>query len=375
LTPALAFIVLSLMYFKSKNKCIFASGQALLCQNMPMTLTYPAAETLAYIEPTLMKRAVKALNDGKLIAFPTETVYGLGADATNPDAMSLLYSTKGRPESHPVIVHIHDVNQLSSWARDVPECAYRLAEAFWPGPITLILKKADNVLDQVTGFHPTVGLRIPAHPVALELLRAFGGGVAAPSANRFGRLSPTRAEDVIRDLGADCELVLDGGQSTVGIESTIVDLTESKPRILRPGMLSQSEIEGVLNTAVESGGNLPGKRTPAPGNLASHYAPQTPVRLVSSSRLYDTFESSDKKACVLHYSPGLSDSSDYWLKASEDPFEYARSLYINLRILDEYKCGVVLVESPPVTDIWRGVRDRLLKAQGLPDNSEGEIND
>ncbi|MBS2001864.1 MAG: threonylcarbamoyl-AMP synthase, partial [Cyanobacteria bacterium SZAS LIN-5] len=189
---------------------------------------------------TIIEHAVRLLQSGELVAFPTETVYGLGADASNPAAVARLYAAKGRPTNHPVIVHLADSNQLSKWASSVPFAAIQLAEKFWPGPLTLILPKADHVLDEITGGQKSVGLRVPAHPLALELLKAFGGGIIAPSANKFGRLSPTRAEDVRAEFKDEVSLVLDGGPCAVGIESTIVDLSREQPMILRPGMIDQA---------------------------------------------------------------------------------------------------------------------------------------
>ncbi|HYS50590.1 MAG TPA: L-threonylcarbamoyladenylate synthase, partial [Burkholderiales bacterium] len=175
------------------------------------------------------------LRRGGLVAFPTETVYGLGADASNPAAVARIYEVKGRPAGHPVIVHIGDIGQLARWARDIPEAATKLATHFWPGPLTLVLRRAPGVGSQLSGGQDTIGLRVPGHPVALQLLREFGGGIAAPSANRFGRISPTAAEHVRSDLASEVELILDGGACEIGIESTIVDLSRGRPVLLRPG--------------------------------------------------------------------------------------------------------------------------------------------
>ncbi|HEV7536585.1 MAG TPA: L-threonylcarbamoyladenylate synthase, partial [Acidimicrobiia bacterium] len=189
--------------------------------------------------------AVAVLRRGGLVAFPTETVYGLGADANNPAAVERLFAVKGRPRSHPVIVHLGDPMALKEWASEVPAEAWALAEAFWPGPLTLILPRADRVPDAVTGGAATVGLRVPAQPLALELLEAFGDGVAAPSANRFGRVSPTTAAHVRADLGSDVDLVLDGGMCRVGVESTIVDLSSAVPAVLRLGGTSTEALAEV----------------------------------------------------------------------------------------------------------------------------------
>ncbi len=192
------------------------------------------------------------LQRGGLVAFPTETVYGLGADASNPMAVARIYEIKGRTASHPVIVHIGDVGQLARWAREIPEAATKLAMRFWPGPLTLVLRRAPSAGSQLTGGQDTIGLRIPGHPVALQLLREFGGGIAAPSANRFGRISPTTAEHVRDDLGKEIDLVLDGGPCEIGIESTIVDLSRQKAVLLRPGRISAEDIAAALGTAPEA---------------------------------------------------------------------------------------------------------------------------
>ena len=236
-------------------------------------------------------RAAAILRAGGLVAFPTETVYGLGADASNAQAVAKIFAAKGRPQDHPLIVHLAGVDWLPQWAREIPPAAHKLAAAFWPGPLTLILKRAAGVPDCVTGGQDSVGLRIPGHPVALELLRAFAGeeggrrfsGIAAPSANKFGRISPTSAEHVRAELGASVDAVLDGGECEVGIESTIVDLSRGRAVLLRPGQLTAAQIAAVLGWEVEA----PDAAAPrAPGALASHYAPRTPIRVpMSCNRL------------------------------------------------------------------------------------------
>ena len=220
-----------------------------------------------------IREAVAVLARGGLVAFPTETVYGLGADASNETAVRRIFSVKGRPADHPLIVHLARVEQLADWAQRVPEAAWRLAEAFWPGPLTLVLPRAPRVLDVVTGGQESVGIRVPSHPVAQALLQAFGGGIAGPSANRFGRVSPTTAEHVRAELGSEVDLVLEGGQSEVGIESTIVDLSSDRPALLRPGIIGAERIAAVLGNALHA----PDRTSPrASGMLASHYAPRTP---------------------------------------------------------------------------------------------------
>ncbi|HEX9452146.1 MAG TPA: L-threonylcarbamoyladenylate synthase, partial [Burkholderiales bacterium] len=217
-----------------------------------------------------IEKAAAILRAGGLVAFPTETVYGLGADASNPTAVRKIFAAKGRPADHPVIVHVAGTSDLKHWAAEVPRSAWLLAEKFWPGPLTMVLKRAAHVSDLITGGQDTVGLRVPSHPVAQQLLKAFGGGIAAPSANRFGRLSPTTAQHVREELADAVNLVLDGGPSDVGIESTIVDLTRETPAVLRPGRISEQQIADAL--LVQLGGTAAG-RPRVSGSLESHYAP------------------------------------------------------------------------------------------------------
>src|SRR6185503_20849697 len=209
------------------------------------------------MDPASIQTAVDVLRKGGLVAFPTETVYGLGADADNEQALKAIFRVKGRPETHPLIIHLNRREQLQDWAASIPDSARKLAERFWPGPLTLILKKASRVSKVVTGGQETVGLRVPDHPAALSLLREFGGGVAAPSANRFGRVSPTTAEHVRQDLGGDVDFILDGGPCSIGVESTIVDLSSGDPVILRPGGLTKERLEETLGCSVPVLGSGP----------------------------------------------------------------------------------------------------------------------
>lgn len=313
---------------------------------------------------TIIDQAVELLQRGELVAFPTETVYGLGADASNPSAVARLYAAKGRPTNHPVIVHLADFDQLSNWASSVPESAVKLAKAFWPGPITLILPKASHVLDEITGGQSSVGLRVPAHPLAIELLKAFGGGIIAPSANKFGRLSPTRAEDVRNEFKQEVALVLDGGPCAVGIESTIIDLSKKQPMILRPGMVDQGQIEAIIGPVLVAHKQAePASVTRAPGDLASHYAPVTPLKLVSADELSQIAKSCAdnlNRTAVLSFSvaPGCCN----WIVAQRDPDTFARDLYQNLRQLDNLKLDRILVETPPKDPHWEGIWDRLNRA-------------
>ena len=305
-------------------------------------------------------RASRILQSGGLVAFPTETVYGLGADASSASAMAKLYAVKRRPADHPVIVHFASADAAFGWAHEVPESARKLAQAFWPGPLTLVLKRSQKAQDFVTGGQDTVGLRLPSHPVARELLQLFGRGVAAPSANRFGRVSPTTAAHVRADLGADVDLVLEGGPTEVGIESTILDLSSGSPVLLRPGRISQQDLQKVLGFPVSE------KSASSPrhsGGLERHYAPRTPARLVPSYDLDKEIARLKEKVAVLAFSRP-DERVDYWLRMPRDPHGYARKLYAALRELDTAGCDEILIETPPEAPEWAAVRDRLKRACG-----------
>ncbi len=307
--------------------------------------------------------AARRLRAGELVALPTETVYGLGADAMNPAAVRRIFEAKGRPADHPLIVHLPDAEQMTLWARDIPREAIALARAFWPGPLTLILKREDDVPLEVTGGQDTVGLRVPGHPVALKLLRAFGGGVAAPSANRFGRISPTTAQHV-RDEFGDSVTVLDGGPCEVGIESTILDLSGDTPRILRPGAITAERIAAVI-------GRVPADKADArsprvSGALAAHYAPRTSMRKVAPARLRDflnAFRHSGRHCAVIaHSQPPLSDCPHRWIMLAADPAGYARGLYAAMREADAAGGAMIVIEAVPESADWSAVNDRLGRA-------------
>lgn len=305
--------------------------------------------------------AVAILRRGGLVAFPTETVYGLGADAANPEALARLYKVKGRPQHHPVIVHLSGIDQLDRWARDIPNTARQLAARFWPGPLTLVLKRAPGVSDSITGGQDTVGVRLPAHPVAQALLAAFGEGVAAPSANRFGRISPTTAEHVRADLSNDVDMILDGGACEVGIESTILDLSRGEPVLLRPGRILARDIEqtiGVLPRAPDA------EAPRAPGMLQTHYAPRAKLKLMKRLAMLEALSAHKGQrlaALALEVTvPRLAPSLVIVVPAV--PAGYAQSLYANLRALDATGADVILVETPPDTPAWTGVLDRLHRA-------------
>jgi L-threonylcarbamoyladenylate synthase len=309
-----------------------------------------------------IEKAVHILRGGGLVAFPTETVYGLGADAANPAAVRKVFQAKGRPADHPLIVHIADMSALKNWAAEVPRGAWLLAEKYWPGPLTIILKRAAHVSDVVTGGQRTLGLRVPAHPVAQRLLRAFGGGIAAPSANRYGHLSPTNAQHVRDDLGAAVDCILDGGACPVGIESTIVDLSSSQPALLRPGQISARQIEDALLAQLAA----PSAASPrASGTLASHYAPRLPLKLVPGEQIeaYLRKEAAGVPTAVLARRNRPRDTqAALWQVAPEAPQAYAQQLYGLLRRLDTAGCQWIIAELPPDLPEWAAIRDRLTRA-------------
>ncbi|PWT86443.1 MAG: threonylcarbamoyl-AMP synthase [Proteobacteria bacterium] len=303
-----------------------------------------------------VRRAAEILRAGGLVAFPTETVYGLGADASSEKAVARLYAVKRRPTDHPVIVHFESFERALAFAREVPEGARALAQRFMPGPLTLILNRSEKAKDFITGGQASVGIRVPSHPVAQALLKEFGGGVAAPSANRFGRVSPTTALHVEEDLGSDIDLVLKGGASAIGIESTIVDLSGGQAVLLRPGAISFEQLNEVVpvRTRVESG-------VRHSGGMEKHYAPKTPARLVPMHELDKEIAHLGASAAVLAFSRP-DERVDYWLRMPRDPAAYAQKLYAALRELDGAGCEEILVEAPPEGPEWVAVRDRLQKA-------------
>lgn len=308
-----------------------------------------------------IERAAALLRQGELVAFPTETVYGLGADAANAQAVAKIFAAKGRPADHPLIVHIPDAAHLDRWARDIPEAARVLASKFWPGPLTLILKRQPDVPDAVTGGQDTVGLRVPNHPVALELLRAFDGGIAAPSANRFGRISPTTAQHVRDDLGDAVALVLDGGPCQVGIESTIVDMSGPRTTILRPGMLAGFDIGLILGRMPAETGNAHSVKTP--GSHTAHYAPRTPLLMTPEDSVaiaVRTAIGQGKRMAVLAPFPAPIEHPllVHWHIAPTRAEDYARELYATLRALDAVGSDLIIVQRPP----WPAVIDRLNRA-------------
>lgn len=309
-----------------------------------------------------LETAVAILRDGGLVAFPTETVYGLGADAENRDALRHLYEVKGRPVEHPVIVHLARAEQLDDWAIEISAAARTLAAACWPGPLTLVVRRASRVPDEATGGLETVGLRVPGHPLARALLDAFGGGLAAPSANRFGHVSPTTADAVRAELGDAVPLVLDGGPSVVGVESTIVDCSSASPRVLRLGAVTAGDLRTLLGTELPVGG-----ATRAPGALVSHYAPRARVEVVEDDDLIhraQALEAVGERVGVIagRELPLDRVAPTVTLATPTSADEYARVLYAALRHADVLGLDVVLAVPPPRTGIGPAVADRLRRA-------------
>jgi L-threonylcarbamoyladenylate synthase len=314
--------------------------------------------------PADLERAASLLRAGKLVAFPTETVYGLGADASNAEAVAEIFRAKGRPADHPVIVHLPTADALAQWAQQIPDSARRLAEMFWPGPLTLVLRRAQGVPDAITGGQDTVGLRVPGNPTALALLRAFGGALAAPSANRFGHVSPTTAEHVVQEFGDEIAAVIDGGRCSVGVESTIVDLTGDRPKLLRPGMIRVDALEAELGEPLVRARDQDGPR--ASGRLASHYAPGAQVEMVAAealdARLDACLRAGERIAVLARREPPAATDGMCWIAMPRQPVQFARALYAELRRADGERPDRIMVESLPESPGWEAISDRLRRA-------------
>ena len=317
---------------------------------------------------------MQALRTGEVVAFPTETVYGLGANAQHEAAVQLIFALKGRPTTHPLIVHLDSARFLHHWAREVPDSAARLAARFWPGPLTLVLPRAENVLDLVTGGQDTVAVRVPAHPMAQQLLTAFGGGIAAPSANRFGHLSPTRAEHVREEFGAAVRVVLDGGECKVGLESTIVACVDGVARLLRPGQITLTQLRHEIGEVLRG----PAADAPrVPGSSVTHYAPVTPLRLVADrqiERLTAELSREGARIGVLAQRPPLGSFRNVtWVNAGQRLESFAHDLYAHLRSLDKAGAAWLLVQEVPADEQWDAVRDRLARAAAAAAPDIGEL--
>ena len=304
-----------------------------------------------------IKHAAGLLRTGRLVAFPTETVYGLGANALDSQAVERIFAVKRRPATSPLIVHVSSIEMARSLVADWPEVAERLAKKFWPGPLTLVLPKLpDKIPDNVTAGLPTVGLRMPAHPVALALIEAAGVPLAAPSANRFTQLSPTTADHVRRSLGSDVDYILDGGPSSVGIESTVLSLAESRPVLLRPGGISRAELEAVIGP-VELAGDVGAGAHPAPGMHPRHYSPRTTLHLTTDGRL-----PIQGRGVYLQHSHPAARPNNATIQMPTGSAEYATALYGKLHEADAANVDWIAVDLPPNAPEWEAVLDRLRRA-------------
>jgi L-threonylcarbamoyladenylate synthase len=317
---------------------------------------------------TAIDEAAEVLRRGGIVAFPTETVYGLGANALDASAVARIFAAKGRPSYNPLIVHVPNEDAARALAAEWPESAARLARAFWPGPLTLVLRKRDVVPDIVTAGLDSVAVRVPSHPVALALLRASRLPLAAPSANRSMALSPTTAQHVAGSLGERVDLILDGGPTTVGIESTVVDLRGGRPSILRPGLLGAQEIEPVVGALAAPNEPTGDAARPAPGMLDRHYAPRAQLRLFASgdaasiAREATALAARGARVAALVLGAEFDSAAQEVVRMPADPARYAQRLYATLHDLDEAGYDVVFVERVPEGDAWAGVRDRLERA-------------
>ncbi len=317
----------------------------------------------------LVDAAAAALARGELIGLPTETVYGLAGAARDERAVARIFALKGRPAEHPLIVHLAGAAQLDAWAREVTPAARALAAALWPGPLTLILKRAPGVSDLLTGGQDTIGLRVPAHPWAQAVLARFGDGVAAPSANRYGHLSPTTAQHVREEFGDALPLVLDGGPCEIGIESTIVDVSGADVRVLRPGRYGSDVLAAILQGAINEGAIATSPRVS--GSLSRHYAPRTPSERVARARLEARLrraEADGERVRILAI--GSLPQQAEGLVMAGDAETYARHLYAALRALDAEGADRILIETPPEEPAWAAIHDRLRRATAREDTDD-----
>ena len=329
--------------------------------------------------------AAALLDAGGVVAFPTETVYGLGADISCPDAVDRIFRIKGRPTNHPLIVHIASLQDLSYWSQDIPDTAWQLATRFWPGPPTLILQRSHHIPLNVTGGQETVGLRVPDHPVALNLLQCPTDGrkraLAAPSANRFGHISPTTADHVWEELGEAADMILDGGNCAIGLESTIVSVHNQTVTLLRPGGISVAALEAVLErpVAISAGTTNPAIRVS--GSLATHYAPDTPLEVLSAASLQqrtETLASQGLRVAVMAQSPSLltavQAAAVFCIAMPKTAATYGNRLYATLRQLDRKGIDHILAESPPAGADWLAIADRLQRASHKITRNSIKIN-
>ncbi|MFN9364263.1 MAG: L-threonylcarbamoyladenylate synthase [Planctomycetota bacterium] len=317
-----------------------------------------------------IKLASRILASGGLVAIPTETVYGLAASLSQPAALQRIYQVKGRPSSHPLIVHVAELSQALPLVQTFPEAAKKLADAFWPGPLTLVLPRSHSVPDCITAGHSTVGIRIPQHPVALQLLRELGSPIAAPSANRFTQVSPTRAAHWAVDIGHDLELILDGGPCEVGVESTVLDLSGPKPMLLRPGGISREALEFVLEATVAEPVRGIAK-APSPGQHHLHYSPRAEVRIATAAEIWSSAASLARAGRRIRVFTAQKPPPDWLAPATCDAWIWpadqqaiARDLYARFRQADTDQVEVLIVELPEPTGLGLALADRLRRAAG-----------
>jgi L-threonylcarbamoyladenylate synthase len=338
---------------------------------MPTEIVTTASEPP---DADIIARAAEVLRAGGLVAFPTETVYGLGANALDSEAVRRIFTAKGRPANNPVIVHLSEAKEAPRVAANWPTAAARLAEHFWPGPLTLVLPRRPEVPDVVTAGGPTVAVRVPAHPVAQALLRAVDLPIAAPSANRSGYLSPTRAEHVLRGLDGRIDMILDSGPVAGGIESTVLDVTTDPPRLLRPGLVSVQELERLIGPVTYDAATVASDSPlPSPGMLTRHYAPRTPLELTEDDGRSRVMELRSAGVVVgwlpLTPTEAVEQPQVLTIPMSLDPAAYAARIYAVLHMLDDAGVQRIVVELPPDRTEWLAVRDRLRRA-AAPEEGE-----
>lgn len=305
--------------------------------------------------------AIKLLKQGKLVSFPTETVYGLGADAMNPAAVAKVYAAKARPSTRPLIVHIADYKEIPNWALDVPDYLMQLASKICPGPVTFILPKAKHVPDATTGGLDSIALRVPNHPVALKLLAEFQGGLVGPSANKYGSISPTSAADVVAELADKVDLVLDGGACEVGIESTILKVMPTELIVMRAGMLDLAKLQTLLPSGIKLTTKMHDDIN-VPGNVIKHYAPSTKTFLLSAEQIATLIQDKNHSYAVLGLGEKISAANVTWIAMPAVAKLYAKKLYASLRLADNLNCDKILITKPPVDSEWRAILDRVTRA-------------
>jgi L-threonylcarbamoyladenylate synthase len=314
-----------------------------------MQSPYDLTMDISYIQ-----KASEALAAGELVGIPTETVYGLAAAAENPQAIQKIYTVKGRPANHPLILHLPDISHITQWAIDIPDIVWPMAELFWPGPLTVILRKHPHASPAITGQQDSIAIRIPRHPLTLTLLNYFGSAVVAPSANRYGRISPTTATHVQEELGEHLAYILDGGPCEIGIESTIISLLDPRPVILRQGHIMASDLMALFPEISQNTAST----LRVPGAVASHYAPEKPLFLKQDLNV----QAIPKHIGILSHHPKPHAIPNMWLHCPPDPIHYARMLYAHLRHLDHAECREIWVECPPQLPAWQAIWDRLTRA-------------